>query len=81
MWMVSGIKIERVRAENFLQTSKEISEKQKFFTLWAVIRKRRAIFEWVIKVQMIAMHREPNAFLAEIDCGSVLNMFCSREVG
>ena len=67
MWKVCGIKIERTRAPNFfLQTDKEISEKQNLFTLRAVTWKRREILGWVIKGQVMAMHKGPNAMLAKI---------------
>ena len=49
-----------------LLTDKEISEKRKFFTLRAVTPKRRDIFEWVIKGQIMALLRGPNAFWAKI---------------
>ena len=76
MWKVCGIKIERTRAPNFfLQTDKEISEKQNLFTLRAVTWKRREILGWVIKGQVMAMHKGPNALLAKIGCGAVLTVF------
>ena len=75
MWRVSGIKIEHTRARYFfLQSDKEINENWNFFTLWAVTRKRREILGWVIKGQMMTMHRGPNSFfdqnwlLVSFDC-------------
>ena len=76
MWKVDGIKIERTRARNFfLQTDKDISEKRKFFTLQSVTHKRKEIFGWGIKGQMMDMPRGPNAFLAKSGFGAVLTLF------
>ena len=56
----------------FLQTDKEISEKNRnFFTLRPVTRKRREILGWAIKGQMIYMHRGPTTFLAKSGCGTL----------
>ena len=60
----SGIKIE---PDIFFAHEQGNQWKRIFFTL-----KRREILGWVIKGQMMAIHRRPNAFLTKIGYGSVL---------
>ena len=64
----------------FLQTDKEISEKRNFFTLRPVTRKLRDMLRWAIKGLMMALHRGPNALLANNGCRAVLTIVWSLEV-